>query len=397
MGALDYTAARFVGHTVEITFYEVHSKKCYDLLNGRKEIRLLSDERDVVRVRGANKVLLPAAEHSSVMGVFSAAMRLRASEETERNPISSRSHAVCIVRVLPLGEDAADSNSDAGAGAESKWGTITFVDLAGSERNYDTFAMSAAKHRESADINYSLMALKNCFRAYHEQLAELYEGGESDAAVAAKGSTTAVSAASDENASTNKNSNGVVKKHTNNSKAIYRASLLTRILKESFVIPTEEQLESGRYHRTTIAATVSPSAVDAQHTINTLDHMSLMNPSLKRFVSSVSTEVPKHGAALTSTPMAQWSSAEVNTWLSSVEQGRFAYLAVPPEFTGADLLHLDANSLSNLFAGQMRQARAGNEGEAWTVEGESFRHLAVSRALWRVIRREIEMNKSDFF
>jgi hypothetical protein len=39
--------------------------------------------------------------------------------------------------------------------------------LAGSERNYETSAFTAADHRESAEINFALMALKNCFRAYN--------------------------------------------------------------------------------------------------------------------------------------------------------------------------------------------------------------------------------------
>ena len=38
------------------------------------------------------------------------------------------------------------------------------VDLAGSERNFETQLMSSAQHRESANINASLMVLKNCLR-----------------------------------------------------------------------------------------------------------------------------------------------------------------------------------------------------------------------------------------
>lgn len=41
--------------------------------------------------------------------------------------------------------------------------------VGGSERNYETMSMSAQQHRESADINSSLMALKDCFRACHAQ------------------------------------------------------------------------------------------------------------------------------------------------------------------------------------------------------------------------------------
>jgi hypothetical protein len=38
--------------------------------------------------------------------------------------------------------------------------TLRFVDLAGSERNYETRSMTAQQHRDFAEINKSLMALK---------------------------------------------------------------------------------------------------------------------------------------------------------------------------------------------------------------------------------------------
>ncbi|CAM9138755.1 unnamed protein product, partial [Ectocarpus fasciculatus] len=280
VGALDYTAGRLAGSDVEIIFYEVHNNKCLDLLNNRRQIYLRSDEHDVVNVRGAHAIELKSCSCSSVKEVFDRAMKLRSSEETERNPISSRSHAVCVVRVL-------SSETATVSDAEVNCGSITFVDLAGSERNYETSSMTAAKHKESADINFSLMALKNCFRAYHDQLQTLISSHDHITSESTK---------------------------------------LSRVHK--------------RKKKTSIVATVSPAAVDAQHTVNTLNHISLMDPSLQKFISEIATEVPKRGAALTSTPMAQWSSEEVNTWLSTVERGRFAYLAVPPQFTGADLLRL---------------------------------------------------------
>lgn len=372
--ALDYGASRFAGHDLEVTFYEIHNNKCYDLLSDRKQVHLRSDERDVVHVRGVNKVSILRAEYNQIKAVFDAGMKLRASEETERNPISSRSHAVCAVHILP------QISADEGNGQ----GSITFVDLAGSERNGDTAAMTAAKHRQSADINYSLMTLKNCFCAYYSQFDEIND---------LRDSRTLKQRQRLSHRKLNRRIDENMPDGIRLSKAMYRASLLTRILKQCFVLPTESELASGKYHRTAIIATVSPSAVDTQHTVNTLDHISLMDPSLQKFVSEVATEVPKSGFALSSTPINLWTSDEVNAWLSTVERGRFAYLAVPPQYTGADLLRLNVNSLSIFFAGQMREARAGSEGEAWTVEGESRRHAVVSRALHAVIRREIELNK----
>eukprot|EP00951_Prasinocladus_malaysianus_P041759 scaffold496863_cov47-Prasinocladus_malaysianus.AAC.1 len=84
--------------------------------------------------------------------------------------------------------------------------------------------MTAQQHRESAEINKSLMALKNCFRAY---------SGESCAQ--------------------------------------YRSSNLTQVLRSCFLDPD---------HRTTIIATVSPAPTDLIHTVNTVAHVSYMSKEL---------------------------------------------------------------------------------------------------------------------
>ena len=59
------------------------------------------------------------------------ALQLRSVEVTERNPISSRSHAVFTLKF-----------------GNSK---LTLVDLAGSERNYETVKMTPKQHRESGE------------------------------------------------------------------------------------------------------------------------------------------------------------------------------------------------------------------------------------------------------
>merc|ERR1739848_806045 len=60
------------------------------------------------------------------------------------------------------------------------------VDLAGSERNYETVQMTPAMHRESAQINSALMALKDCFRAFHNHL-QVAEGVAAKTAVQQRG------------------------------------------------------------------------------------------------------------------------------------------------------------------------------------------------------------------
>jgi hypothetical protein len=108
---------------------------------------------------------------SEFMSVLSDALSLRSSKATERNANSSRSHAICTITLV---HDAADytsspssPSSSPSSPALSKRSRLRLVDLAGSERNYETMGMAAADHRESAEINSTLMALKDCFRAYN--------------------------------------------------------------------------------------------------------------------------------------------------------------------------------------------------------------------------------------
>jgi kinesin family protein 2/24 len=97
-------------------------------------------------------------------------------------------------------------------------GKFSLVDLAGSERGNDTKSHNSQRRNESAEINTSLLALKECIRALGVN----------------RGGMTHVP---------------------------YRASKLTLLLKDCF---TSSQA------KTTMIATVSPGASSADHTINTL-------------------------------------------------------------------------------------------------------------------------------
>eukprot|EP01033_Poteriospumella_lacustris_P007234 gene7234-5207_t len=165
-GVLHYVAEGLVGHQVRVWFYEVHGKKCYDLLQQRREIQLRFDGADRLHVCGAHVHMThgPVKNADELRTITRQAMALRLSEVTERNPISSRSHAVCVIEVV-----VPTSPTSATAAV----GRMTLVDLAGSERNYETQRMSGAMHKESAEINLALMSLKNCFRAYHRQATRI--------------------------------------------------------------------------------------------------------------------------------------------------------------------------------------------------------------------------------
>ena len=75
----------------------------------------------------------------------------RTTHSTAANDTSSRSHAVCQIKVK-------DGNG-------KNIGKLLLVDLAGSERAADTQSNNRQRRMEGAEINKSLLALKECIRA----------------------------------------------------------------------------------------------------------------------------------------------------------------------------------------------------------------------------------------
>jgi hypothetical protein len=65
------------------------------------------------------------------------------------------------------------------------------------------------------------------------------------------------------------------------------------------------------------------------------------------------------------TPVHEWTNAQLSAWLSCAEGGRFSHLALPPGIDGATLFRQEVASLSAMFTGELRQARTEKEGGAW--------------------------------
>jgi kinesin family protein 2/24 len=310
---------------VEVEFFEIYGKKCLDLLAERREVFLRSDAEGRVHVRGQHVARLERGQ--GLRKVLDEAMQLRASETTERNAASSRSHAICTIRLLD-GNEASDTRSH---------GMIRLVDLAGSERNFETTKMTAAQHRESAEINASLMILKECFRAH-----AACQRGE-------------------------------------NVHMPFRSSRLTRVLQECFTEPA---------HKTVVIATISPSASDVIHTVNTLLHATMLAKPLADVESKVVVDIPLHLAGVghfKDTPVLDWTEKEVQAWLLEAENGRFSHVVVPPNLNGKRLLSTSPQGLAELFDGALRAARADNEGEAWTVHAEGGGR--IGREIFAAARR----------
>lgn len=398
------------GAKVELTFVEIHGAKVFDLLAGRALVHLRQAGDGRVHVRGTTRAV--ASGGHGLLTVCSGALALRASEATERNHASSRSHAVCTITMLS-GDDETGSDfndgkaaaidgcasgcvSDASAegtsaptslaeamaqGAESavphaasgapstssssdtqpRRICLRLVDLAGSERNYETTRMSAAQHRESSDINKALMALKDCFRAHAAGVSPAAEGRPPP-------------------------------------RVPFRQHRLTQLLKDCF-------LEAA--HRTLIVATASPSPTDLIHTINTLDHVALMAAPLELLVDTTRCELVLGAGdgdddpleAFNAVPVQRWDEEMAARWVATIEDGRYQDIVLPKGTRGVDLLRLSAQRLSGLWVGGVRHGGGEGEGPAWTVDTaddeeaagaeERRDHRDVGRALFAALRKQM--------
>lgn len=180
------------GKEAKVSFYEIYGNHIYDLLEERKKI--FAREKDgVVSIVGVKEKSIYTVEEA--MESIKKGLLYRTAGRTGANKSSSRSHALFRVRICG--------------------GVLTFVDLAGSERGSER---AGEEHdlvkREGAEINKSLLALKECIRAMDRSATHLP----------------------------------------------FRQSRLTQVLKESLIGDS----------KCCVIATLSPESSSAEHTLNTL-------------------------------------------------------------------------------------------------------------------------------
>lgn len=190
---------------VYISFYEIYCGKLFDLLNNRQILQARENAK-------ANVVIVGLQEHpvenvQELMEVIEFGLNSRTTGVTGANVDSSRSHAILQISL----RDSLTMED----GRPKEHGKINFIDLAGSERGADTLDTDRQTRMDGAEINKSLLALKECIRALDQQ---------SD--------------------------------HTP-----FRGSKLTQVLKDSFI---------GTNCRTVMIANVSPCSCAVEHSLNTL-------------------------------------------------------------------------------------------------------------------------------
>ncbi|CCW64230.1 unnamed protein product [Phytomonas sp. EM1] len=205
------------GGDLVVSFYEIYGGRLYDLLNRRRLLRCLEDDKGKVNVRDLTEHISGSVD--DLMHIIEQGSRIRSSGCTGANDTSSRSHAI-----LELKLRIHDAN-----GPKCSGGKFTFIDLAGSERGADTVDCARQIRMEGAEINKSLLALKECIRFLDQN-----------------------------------------KKHVP-----FRGSKLTEVLRDSFV---------GNC-RTVMIGTVSPANNNCEHTLNTLRYADRVK-ELKRSASN---------------------------------------------------------------------------------------------------------------
>ncbi len=135
-----------------ISFFEIYSGRLYDLLNNRNKVMALEDKNQKVQIYGLTEkeVFTP----KDMQEIVDYANAMRTTHNTVTNETSSRSHAICNFVIKTEGKKE-----------DEVYAKLTLVDLAGSERATETQSNNKSRLAEGAEINKSLLALKECIRA----------------------------------------------------------------------------------------------------------------------------------------------------------------------------------------------------------------------------------------
>ena len=190
-----------------ISFFEIYGGRLYDLLNNKNKLQVFDDSKGITQIYGLQEILAETKE--DMLLIIEKANSIRTTHNTVTNETSSRSHAICNIIIK-------EKNS-------KEFGKLSLVDLAGSERAEETQSNNRIRRAEGAEINKSLLALKECIRALQAR-----------------------------------------KTSGNNEIHVpFRASKLTHVLRDSFVSKSDKS-------RIIMISCINPSYIHSNHSINTL-------------------------------------------------------------------------------------------------------------------------------
>nr|XP_018684773.1 PREDICTED: kinesin-like protein KIN-13B [Musa acuminata subsp. malaccensis] len=196
---------RYQGFQLYVSFFEIYGGKLFDLLNDRRKLCMREDGKQQVCIVGLQEFRVSNVD--SIRELIEKGNATRSTGTTGANEESSRSHAILQLAI-----------KRSVVGRESKpariVGKLSFIDLAGSERGADTTDNDKQTRIEGAEINKSLLALKECIRALDNDQVHIP----------------------------------------------FRGSKLTEVLRDSFVGDS----------RTVMISCISPNSGSCEHTLNTL-------------------------------------------------------------------------------------------------------------------------------
>lgn len=193
------------GFQLFFSFFEIYGGKLFDLLNERNKLCMREDGKQKVCIVGLQEHRVSDLE--TIKELIERGNATRSTGTTGANEESSRSHAILQLAI----KRRVDGN---GSKPPRLAGKLSFIDLAGSERGADTTDNDKQTRIEGAEINKSLLALKECIRALDNDQTHIP----------------------------------------------FRGSKLTEVLRDSFIGDS----------RTVMISCISPSSGSCEHTLNTL-------------------------------------------------------------------------------------------------------------------------------
>ena len=132
-----------------VSFYEIYCNKLFDLLNNKNVLQAREDGKGNICIVGL--VEKNTKNIQELLDIIDYGLTSRTVGITGANLDSSRSHAILQISLkTKQGEN---------------YSKISFIDLAGSERAVDTIDTNKKTKIDGAEINKSLLALKECIRA----------------------------------------------------------------------------------------------------------------------------------------------------------------------------------------------------------------------------------------
>ena len=140
---------QFYGFKIVVSFYEIYCDKLFDLLNNKNKLETREDKKHNINIVGLSEKVVN--NQNELMEIINYGLKQRTIGKTGANSNSSRSHAIIQIRIININN--------------KEHGKITFIDLAGSEREVDKININKKTRIDGAEINKSLLALKECIRA----------------------------------------------------------------------------------------------------------------------------------------------------------------------------------------------------------------------------------------